>query len=146
AESPSKSYRQSKTNQWETWDTEVIPRLVPLWTRMFFETKGWRDVYKLPLPQRNAATCACKGHVIHKVSAVYFTEIKDIVIDICACTPAADQLLEVGLFPCAPVRLSVAVDVRVLDMVRRLFLRVAPNNTAYTEAYEEFLDELGFSL
>ncbi|KAJ7604905.1 hypothetical protein FB45DRAFT_767951, partial [Roridomyces roridus] len=41
---------------------------------------------------------------------------------------------------------SVAVDVRVLDMVRRLFLRVAPNNTAYTEAYEEFLDELGFSL
>ncbi|KAJ7620138.1 hypothetical protein FB45DRAFT_754728, partial [Roridomyces roridus] len=59
---------------------------------------------------------------------------------------AADQLLEAGLFPCAPVRPSVAVDVRVLDMVRRLFLRVAPNNTAYTEAYEEFLDELGFSL
>lgn len=64
----------------------------------------------------------------------------------CSCSPAADQLLAAGLFPCAPLRPSVAVEVRVLDFVRRLFLRIAPNNTAWTEAYEEFLDSLGFRL
>ncbi|KAJ7657118.1 hypothetical protein B0H17DRAFT_955738, partial [Mycena rosella] len=64
----------------------------------------------------------------------------------CACAPAPTQLLATGLFPSAPIRPTLAVDVRVLEFAMKLFVRIAPNNTAWTSTLESFLDGLGFTL
>lgn len=57
----------------------------------------------------------------------------------CKCRPAAVQLIEVGLFPCAPYRPTLAIDLNVLDFVRILFLNIAPNVTAWCKAMELYL-------
>lgn len=51
-----------------------------------------------------------------------------------------------GLFGCAPLRPSLAVDLRVLDFVTRLFLRISPNNTAVCNTIEDFLKSQGYQL
>ncbi|KAE9391440.1 hypothetical protein BT96DRAFT_832067, partial [Gymnopus androsaceus JB14] len=50
------------------------------------------------------------------------------------------------LFPCSPVYPTLAVDIRVLDFVRRLFLRIAPNYTAWCSAATDFLASQGYHL
>ncbi|THU85905.1 hypothetical protein K435DRAFT_684691 [Dendrothele bispora CBS 962.96] len=62
------------------------------------------------------------------------------------CRPAAIQLIGSGLFPCAPVYPSLAVDIRMLDFVTRLFLRISPNHTAWCGAVEDFLRCQGYRL
>ncbi|KAL1740634.1 hypothetical protein HDZ31DRAFT_9705, partial [Schizophyllum fasciatum] len=52
---------------------------------------------------------------------------------------AAVQLVELGLFPCAPYRPSIAIDMNVLDFARLLFLNISPNVTAWCKATEAFL-------
>lgn len=67
-------------------------------------------------------------------------------IEACQCRPAAEQLLRSGLFPSAPLRPTVAVDLRVLELAMKLFVRMPPNNTAWTAAMEDFLSGLGYTL
>ncbi|KIJ10415.1 hypothetical protein PAXINDRAFT_16570 [Paxillus involutus ATCC 200175] len=50
-----------------------------------------------------------------------------------------------GLFPCAPVAPSLAVDLRVLQFVKTLFVRQTPNVTAWCEAVEVFLAGCGYT-
>ncbi|KAL1743158.1 hypothetical protein HDZ31DRAFT_41608, partial [Schizophyllum fasciatum] len=57
----------------------------------------------------------------------------------CRCRPAATQLVEVGLFPCAPYRPSLAIEINFLDFARILFLQISPNVTAWCKATEAFL-------
>ncbi|KAG6849562.1 hypothetical protein H0H93_007407 [Arthromyces matolae] len=52
---------------------------------------------------------------------------------------SADGLLSRGLFPCAPMMPSLAVDVNMLDYARELFVRLAPNTSGWCEAVEAFL-------
>lgn len=56
------------------------------------------------------------------------------------------QLVRSGLFPCSPIYPTVAIDIRVLDFVRRLFLRIAPNYTAWCSATIDFLAGQGYHL
>jgi hypothetical protein len=51
-----------------------------------------------------------------------------------------------GLFGSAPKEPSLAVDVRVLDFVTRMFQRLAPNNTAICQTIEDFLRSQGYQL
>ena len=51
-----------------------------------------------------------------------------------------------GLFACAPVALSLAVDIRILELVMNLFARMTPNSTAWCEALKAFLNERGYKL
>lgn len=51
-----------------------------------------------------------------------------------------------GLFACAPVAPSLAVDLRILELVMNLFARMTPNSTAWCEALETFLNERGYKL
>lgn len=60
--------------------------------------------------------------------------------------PAAVQLVERGLFPCAPHAPSLAVEFRMLDFVSKLFVRMAPNATAWCDTLETVLDGRGFKL
>lgn len=67
-------------------------------------------------------------------------------IRVCACTTAALQLLNRGLFPCAPVAPTLAVDMKLLELVRELFLRMPPNVTAWCDTLESFLGERRYKL
>ena len=60
-------------------------------------------------------------------------------IHYCQCYPAPLQLLQRGLFPCTPTAPTLAVDLKMLEFARELFLRVAPNNTAWCDTLESFL-------
>ncbi|KIJ65316.1 hypothetical protein HYDPIDRAFT_70215, partial [Hydnomerulius pinastri MD-312] len=64
----------------------------------------------------------------------------------CSCSTAPAQLMTMGLFACAPLYPSLAVDLRVLELVKTLFVCIAPNTTAWTEALETFLDGCGYEL
>lgn len=62
------------------------------------------------------------------------------------CSPVANQLLSVGLFPCAPIAPSLAVDLNMLDLVGELFVNTAPNNTAWCNTLESFLRSRKYKL
>ncbi|KIJ59238.1 hypothetical protein HYDPIDRAFT_101058 [Hydnomerulius pinastri MD-312] len=51
-----------------------------------------------------------------------------------------------GLFACAPVVPSLAVDLRVLELIKTLFIWITPNTTVWSEALEEFLNRRGYYL
>ncbi|KAJ7854158.1 hypothetical protein B0H14DRAFT_3085541 [Mycena olivaceomarginata] len=72
--------------------------------------------------------------------------IEHIWIRVCHCQTAGEQLLSAGLFPCSPHRPSLAVDVGVLEFVRRLFVNLPPNNTAFCNTLEGFLASRGYKL
>ena len=73
-----------------------------------------------------------------------FLEIEILVL--CTCTEPALQLLAHGLFPCAPLFPTLAVDLQMLDFVRELFVNTAPNITAWCDTLEGFLDSRKFKL
>ncbi|KAF9229891.1 hypothetical protein BU15DRAFT_57765, partial [Melanogaster broomeanus] len=50
------------------------------------------------------------------------------------------------LFGSSPVAPSIAVDFRVLELVKKLFVRMTPNTTAWCEALESFFDSQGYKL
>lgn len=68
------------------------------------------------------------------------------VITLCTCKSPALQLLERGLFPCAPVYPSLAVDLNMLEFVNELFVNAAPNTTAWCETLESFLGNRRYKL
>ncbi|KAF7373890.1 hypothetical protein MSAN_00601300 [Mycena sanguinolenta] len=90
---------------------------------------------------RQIGLCLWLDHALQDICT-----ISDVEIDVCNCAPAAEQLLDAGLFPSAPRRPTFAADIRVLEFTRNLFGRIAPNNTAWTATLESFLRDLGFSL
>lgn len=72
--------------------------------------------------------------------------IEDVELQICDCTPAAVQLMRLGAFGCAPLKPSLALDLRVLEFAMTLFLQVAPNNTAFSVTLERILGNMGHQL
>ncbi|KAJ7462893.1 hypothetical protein FB451DRAFT_1341052 [Mycena latifolia] len=54
--------------------------------------------------------------------------------------------MKCGAFPCVPIQPSLAVDLRVLEFCKNLFLQIAPNNTAFTTTLERCLSSMGFQL
>ena len=70
------------------------------------------------------------------------------VIDltVCGCSPAAQQLVSQGLFPCAPLAPSLAVDITLLQFTQALFVRLPPNTTLFCDTLEYFLEARGYKL
>lgn len=52
--------------------------------------------------------------------------------------------MRLGLFACAPEQPSCAVDIRMLDIIAELHLRITPNQTAWCEALEAALGRRGY--
>lgn len=73
-------------------------------------------------------------------------ELEEVEIRACRCFLAALQLLSRGLFPCAPVAPTLAVDIKMLDFVRELFVRMPPNTTSWCDTVEAFLVKQRFKL
>ncbi|KAJ7444054.1 hypothetical protein B0H11DRAFT_1696122, partial [Mycena galericulata] len=128
--------------QWQRWQGEVIPNLLPHFARFLHGTKSMRHYDGLEIPRK---TCQCVGRVL-KVAVVHFSSIEDLDLTVCACAPAAVQRMCAGAFPCAPLSPSLAVDMRVLAFTADLFLHIAPNNTAFAQTLERSLSNMGFQL
>ncbi|EDR04478.1 uncharacterized protein LACBIDRAFT_304591 [Laccaria bicolor S238N-H82] len=106
------------------------------------------ESFRLPIPEDAIATthnCQCIRRAVD-VIVVRFCILEKLKLQFCNCRPAAVQLLQRGLFPSAPFAPSLAVDIRVLDFVSRLFLHVSPNATAWCNTVEEFLQSQGYKL
>ncbi|KAG1882379.1 hypothetical protein F4604DRAFT_1577463 [Suillus subluteus] len=138
---------QKKTNQWRRWSEDVIPLLVVPYLSYMQETSMLRYADTVRQPHGDPVAChaGCGTRSI-KVACVFFDSLSEINIIACPCYPAPLQLLRRGLFPCAPVSPSLAVDLRVLEFVRLLFIRQSPNHTAWCDAVETFLDGMGYKL
>jgi len=74
----------------------------------------------------------------------YWAEIETLTL--CTCTSPVLQLLQRGLFPCAPLLPSLAVDLNMLEFVNGLFVNAAPNTTAWCETLESFLGNRRYKL
>jgi hypothetical protein len=55
-------------------------------------------------------------------------------------------LLLNGYFPSAPMRPSVAFDIRMLEFARELYLRSSPNRSAFAAALDSYLRGLGYPI
>ncbi|KAJ7834308.1 hypothetical protein B0H13DRAFT_1653339 [Mycena leptocephala] len=135
-------HRRKRAAQWQRWQREVIPALLPHFTHLLQESKSLRDLDGRH-PTRNPCDCSTK---LHKIAIVRFSSIEDIEIQVCKCSPAAVQLMHLGAFGCAPILPSLAVDLRVLEFSTNLFLQVSPNNTAMSITLERVLATMGFQL
>jgi CxC1 like cysteine cluster associated with KDZ transposases len=68
-------------------------------------------------------------------------------LDICdSCAPAALQLVECGLFPCAPLYPTLAVKMDLLDLVSILFMVKALNITGWSDTFTKFLVKRSYYL
>ncbi|KAL1697862.1 hypothetical protein EV121DRAFT_274803, partial [Schizophyllum commune] len=123
----------------ERWLKSILPLLHAPFMRLMQETDN------LSVPPRRmkpvVAACTCNGRRRRKLSILVLrmTQVERIKLVACDCRPAAVQLVEIGLFPCAPYRPNLAVDINVLDFVRILFVNISPNVRAWCKASEEFL-------
>ncbi|KAG2068987.1 hypothetical protein BDR04DRAFT_1129041 [Suillus decipiens] len=136
-----------KTNQWCRWSEEVIPSLIVPYLAYMQETSILHYANIVRQPHRDTVAChAGCGTCSIKVACVFFDSLSEINIIVCPCFPAPLQLLHHGLFPCAPVAPSLAVDLHVLEFVCLLFICQSPNHTAWCNAVETFLDGMGYKL
>ncbi|KAK7456327.1 hypothetical protein VKT23_010574 [Stygiomarasmius scandens] len=143
--SPSKAlYRRKKDRQWKRWLKEVIPSLVTPYMELLQRT----DNLRLTAPLRLADRCSCNnGGRYLDIAVIRFTGIEKISVWFCSsCCPTAPQLIESGLFPCAPFVPSLCTDIHMLDFLSRLFLRISPNVTAWCGALEDYLRQQGYWL
>ncbi|KAK7446014.1 hypothetical protein VKT23_014637 [Stygiomarasmius scandens] len=143
--SPSKPvHKKKKERQWKRWLKEVIPSLVEPYMELLQRTDNLRLTASLRLLDR----CSCNnGRRFLDIVVIRFTGIEKISVWFCSsCCPTAPQLIESGLFPCAPFVPSLCVDVHMLDFLARLFLRISPNVTVWCGALEDFLRQQGYWL
>ncbi|KII82728.1 hypothetical protein PLICRDRAFT_80582, partial [Plicaturopsis crispa FD-325 SS-3] len=131
-----------KLRQWSTWANQVIPDLIDPYLELLRSTCNLAQMCQAaPVP------CACGGRGGTKALNVLCVDYNsEFELSVCACRPAALQLLRRGFFPCAPIAPSLAVDIRMLEFVKTLFVRMPPNATAWCDALESFLDGRGYKL
>ncbi|KAJ7454484.1 hypothetical protein FB451DRAFT_1373547 [Mycena latifolia] len=139
-------HRRKRGAQWRRWQLEVIPTVLPHFTRVLHATKPLRHCTDLPLPTASLGSCACKTSRVCKIAIIQFSSVDDAQLRICSCSPAAVQLIQCGAFPCTPLAPTLAVDLRVLEFTMNLFLQITPNNTAFSTTLERCLGAMGFQL
>ncbi|EJD42055.1 hypothetical protein AURDEDRAFT_67976, partial [Auricularia subglabra TFB-10046 SS5] len=59
-------------------------------------------------------------------------------IEICECSPALQQLLRRGFFPCAPKCPSIAFSLDILEFISLHSLNVSPNTTAWADTLDAY--------
>ncbi|KDR66151.1 hypothetical protein GALMADRAFT_44200, partial [Galerina marginata CBS 339.88] len=130
-----------RQKQWQKWSQVIIPMMLGPYVTLLQETQSLRNMSVV----RSRVLCdGCDHGSLLEVSSIYFDSIKKILI--CTCKEPALQLLSLGLFPCAPTRPTLAVDLGMLEFVRNLSMNAAPNTTAWCETLESFLSARQFKL
>ncbi|KIM51865.1 hypothetical protein SCLCIDRAFT_99359, partial [Scleroderma citrinum Foug A] len=95
---------------------------------------------QIPVCKNN---CVCR-HL--KVMCINFDNMHSVDLVVCSCAPAAQQLINMGYFPCAPLAPTLAVSLKVLTLVKHLFVRIPPNTSAWCEAFESYLGGMGYNV
>ncbi|KAJ7690799.1 hypothetical protein B0H16DRAFT_1752431 [Mycena metata] len=131
----SSKHRRKRAEQWTRWQTATIPLVLPHLATVLHVTKSLREVDDLQLPPPQPDTCRCAEIKTHRVAIVRFSKIEDVQVQACQCTPLSLRLVQGGVFGCAPIAPSLAVDMRVLEFARNLFLHIALNNTAFCKSF-----------
>ena len=65
---------------------------------------------------------------------------------VCSCAPAAQQLIHMGYFPCALLAPTLAVSLKVLTLVKHLFVRTPPNISAWCETFGSYVGGMGYNV
>ncbi|KAL0568568.1 hypothetical protein V5O48_013416 [Marasmius crinis-equi] len=128
-ENPS-AHRLKRNRQSTRWQTAVIPQLIYPYMKLLQTTQ---NLYDDPEPVQRECVCGGKGERTLDITVVRFHRLSQLSLAVCECTPAGVQLIQKGLFPSAPTHPTLAVDIRVMEFVKGLFLRVAPNHRAWCE-------------
>ena len=134
--------RRRRAAQWKRWQEEFIPAAIQPFMHLMKTTQSLR----LSPIQPDRYDCKCEQGRTLRVKIVRFAAVEEITLRRCDRHPVGLQLLQRGLFPCVPVMPSLAVDMKVLEFARTLFLRVSPNVTAVSHTLEDCLSVLGYKL
>ncbi|KAK7448906.1 hypothetical protein VKT23_013638 [Stygiomarasmius scandens] len=135
--------RKKKERQWKRWLKEVIPTLVEPYMELLQTTNNLREAAPLQLADR----CSCNGGRYVEVSVLRFNSIEKLNVWFCSkCSPTGPQLVRSGFFPCAPFAPTLVTEIRMLDFVSRLFLRISPNVTVWCGTVEDYLLSQGYWL
>ncbi|KIK77579.1 hypothetical protein PAXRUDRAFT_115173, partial [Paxillus rubicundulus Ve08.2h10] len=129
-------------NQYCWWSQDIIPTLLQPYMQYMCVTGSLSTVENVVVPPC-VHSCACRQL---QVTCLYFDRLEIMTLSVCPCCPAPLQLVALGLFGCAPVSPSLAVDFCVLELVKALFVHMTPNLSGWTEALESFLNDQGYKL
>ncbi|THV04084.1 hypothetical protein K435DRAFT_627991, partial [Dendrothele bispora CBS 962.96] len=124
--------------------TALLPTLVRPYMELLSRTDNLR--HNVPLRFQTESCDRCQRCREITVDIVRFNKYESIRFWVCECQPAVIQLISSGLFPCAPKYPSLAVDIRMLDFVTRLFCRISPNHTAWCNTVHDYLHHQGYRL
>src|SRR5258708_3241155 len=90
--------------------------------------------------------CDCTGaHLGIQVLCIYMTHLETVSIQYCVKRPVTEQLVQHGLFPCAPLRPTLVIDIFMLEWATTLFLHMALNVCAWTTTTEIMLKQEGYA-
>ena len=135
------------------WHKDILPKLIRpymAWVRQRATSNSLGVLSSgtplIPIPDAANIPCSCQNpHTVLNVTCVYMDRLEEIKVQHCLKRPAAVQLLELGLFPCAPVRPGLAVSLVMLEWACTLFLHMASNVQAWADTVEIMLKRQGYS-
>ncbi|OAX32499.1 hypothetical protein K503DRAFT_701947, partial [Rhizopogon vinicolor AM-OR11-026] len=136
-----------KQKQWQRWSEEVIPSIISPYLGYIQQSASLQSILDLGCSTGGDSRCSgfcCLQSLV--VTCVLFNRALFVNISCCKCSSALLQLMTCGLIACAPVAPSLVVDIRVLELVKHLFVQMTPNSTVWCEALETFLNEQGYNL
>ncbi|KAI0337659.1 hypothetical protein BDW22DRAFT_1309921, partial [Trametopsis cervina] len=132
-----------KEQQWENWTKNVIPSLIPIYLDLICRSKSLRTLDNVRV--LTSLPCECRKKTL-RVALVSFDKLESAEIASCSCTSAAAHLMQRGFFPSAPTAPTLAVDLKLLEFIRVLFVRMPPNVTSFADAVESFLQGRQYKL
>ncbi|KAF7968760.1 hypothetical protein HWV62_29352 [Athelia sp. TMB] len=132
-----------RDTQWKKWTQSVMPPLILQFLHLQRTTHNFTRVAE---PLSFNCTCGGKDSKHLEILCLHFATLRKLNIYVCSCCPAPTQLLDRGLFPCAPTFPTLAVDLKLLEFARIQFLTMIPNVLGWCEAVELFLRSMLFKL
>src|SRR6266436_6474603 len=111
------------------WHKDILPKLIRPYMAWVHQCATSNSLGVLssgtppiPIPDAVNIPCSCQNpHTVLNVTCVYMDHLEEIKVQHCLKCPAAIQLLELGLFPCTPVRPGLAVSLVMLEWACTLF-------------------------
>src|SRR5260370_2823150 len=134
------------------WHKDILPKLIRPYMAWVCQhaTSNSLGVLSsgtppIPIPDAVNIPCSCQNpHTVLNVTCVYMDHLEEIKVQHCLKRPTAVQLLELGLFPCVPVRPGLAVSLVMLEWACTLFLHMVSNMQAWADTVEIMLKHQGY--
>lgn len=151
---------KSRASKAESWSAQLLPRLIAAYldrtaqmrhgitTRVLEPSCTCRTKRKLAqVTGVNEDGKSPRGSkMCNRVSNVQHLFIGIVLLKTCPCKckPLDVRLMYAGYFPCSPKRPTLAFSINALEKMRNVWAEVAPNVTAWSEAWEKGLRDRGY--